>query len=128
MPARSQTRLRVEQRITGGFEARELGSQIVGTIGDVVQPGAALLQEAAHRAVRGRRLQELECSQEAHSNPLSWNDLDGGWVGADQAFPDTGRLGERGNRPSRLLRHLVVDDGVKRRKRQTASARFFPFS
>jgi hypothetical protein len=70
MTSGPRARCPVDQTQAGGDEAPEIALEVVGTVGDVVQPLTLAIQEAPDRGVGGERLEELDGAHESDANAL----------------------------------------------------------
>lgn len=79
-----------------GREPVEVGLQVAGGEGDVVQPRTPPSEEAAHAGVRREGFDEFEAgAHEGHTNPLIREQLGGGTPGSDDGFEERNGRFER---------------------------------
>ena len=89
MAAGTRATVLIDQPNSRLGEVCEGGLNVVDTICDVVQPGAALVEKTLDRRLCASRLQQLDtraCAYESDVDVLRCNALDGGTLAARDEF------------------------------------------
>ena len=84
----------VDELEAGGFQAGEVALQVVGTVGDVVQPWAPAAEKAPHRGIGGEGLEKLHGADEGNADSLGRQRFRGRAGLAGKELEHTGTLGD----------------------------------
>jgi len=104
----------VDEPHAGGAEAVELRLDVPGAVRDVVERGAAALQEAPDRGLRTERLEELQHADESHPHTLLGELERGGTDLAGEEFEDSACIVERRDGDG----HVIERKGGRERHRR----------
>lgn len=103
MSARSRARNAVDQLEAGGFQVGEVTLQVVGTVGDVVQPWASAAEEAPHRSIGGEGLEKLHGADEGNADALGRQRFRGRAGLAGKELEHLGTLGDGVDRDPHMV-------------------------